>query len=113
MVATFGQAIKSIGLRIRIIRAGRKWETYHKGLEAIAYLSANQGRFYGSVYLLSFDQFADGTEALVGRYKVVIESLDFQFRSDQNTTINADMRMFVTHDYGHTLSEKHKIWGSL
>jgi len=112
-VTTFGQAIKEVNLRIKIIKAGRLWETYEKGLEAISYLSANQGRYYGAVYLLGYDMFKDGTESLVGRYQVTIDSLDFSHRSSENTTLNADLKMTVLHDYGNYQSQKHRVWGSL
>lgn len=112
-VTTFGPAIKKIGMRIRIIKAGRLWETYVKGLEAMAYLSANQGRFYGGLYLLAYDSFKDGTESLAGRYKVSIETLDMQHRSDQNTTVNADLQMVVLRDFGHYRSQKTRLFGSL
>lgn len=112
-ITTFGPAIKKLGLRIRIIKAGRNWEVYSKGLEAMAYLSGNQGRFYGGLYLLAFDAFQDGTENMIGRYKVVVESLDMQHRSDNNTTLNADLQMLVLRDFGHHRSAKNRIYGSL
>lgn len=112
-VTTFGQAIKQIGLRIKIIKAGRLWETYEKGLEAVSYLSANQGRYYGSLYLLGYDMFKDGTETLAGRYQVAIDGLNFSHRSSENTTMNADLQMTVIHDYGNYQAQKHRIWGSL
>lgn len=112
-VTSFGPAIKKVGMRIRIIKAGRLWETYVKGLEAMAYLSANQGRFYGGLYLMAYDAFKDGTEALTGRYKVSVESLDMQHRSDTNTTVNADLQMIVLRDFGHYRSQKTRIFGSL
>jgi len=113
IVTTFGQGIKTVGLRIKIIKAGRHWEIYEKGLEAMTYLSANQGRFFGGLYMLGYDEFADGTEKMIARYKVVIESLSFSHRADQNTTLNADLQMYVTHDYGQYQSNKDSIWGAL
>ena len=113
ILTTFGQAIKKVGLRIKIIKAGRHWEIYEKGLEAMTYLSANQGRFFGGLYMIGYDEFADGTEQLIARYKVTIESLDFAHRSDQNTTLNADLQMTVLHDYGNYQSSKDRIWGAL
>jgi hypothetical protein len=113
-VTTFGQDIKRVGLKIKIIKAGRLWETYVKGLESMQYLSANQGRFYGGLYLIGYDMFADGSHNVAGRYKVVIDSLEFQHRSDHNTTVNADLQMLVTHDYGHSFEfGKHDVWGAL
>lgn len=112
-VTTFGQAVKKIGLRIKIIKAGDNWKVYYRGLEAMAYLSANQGRFFGSLFLLGYDTFPDKTQALISRYKVVVESLDFGHRSDTNTVISADLQMFVTHDYSAQLGEKKNVWGSL
>lgn len=112
-VTTFGAAIKKLGLRIRIIKAGNLWQNYVNGLEALAYLSANQGRFYGGLYFISYDTFEDGTEKLVGRYKVTVESLDFQHRSETNTTVSADLQMVVLRDYGHFRSAKNRIYGSL
>lgn len=112
-VTSFGPAIKKVGLKIRIIKAGRLWETYAKGLEAVSYLSANQGRYYGGLYLLGYDAFKDGTENLVSRYKVSVESLDMQHRSDRNTTVDADMQFVVLRDYGHYRSQKSRVYGSL
>jgi len=112
-ITTFGQAIRQVGLKIKIIKAGRHWEIYEKGLEAMSYLSGNQTRFYGSLYLLGYDMFADGTENLAGRYKVVIESLDFSHRSSENTVLSASLLMSVLHDYGHYSSQKRRKWGSL
>lgn len=115
-VTSFGQGIKKVGLRIKIIKAGDNWKVYHKGLEALHYLSANQGRFFGSMFLLGYDTFylkGQESQRLVSRYKVVSESLSFSQRSDTNTTESADMQMFVTHDYSDRLGEKLKVWGSL
>jgi hypothetical protein len=112
-VTTFGAGIKKVGLNIKIIKAGRLWESYVNGLEAISYLSANQGRYFGSLYLLGYDNFSDGTEKYLGKYKVTIESLDMQQRSDSNTTLSADLRMIVLQDYSHRASNKARIWGSL
>lgn len=112
-VTTFGPAIKKVGMRIRIIKAGRNWETYAKGLEAMAYLSANQGRFYGGLYLLAYDAYKDGTELMTGRYKVTVDTLEMTHRSDHNTTVNADLQMVVLRDYGHYRSQKNRIYGSL
>lgn len=112
-VTSFGSAIKKIGLRIRIIKAGDLWQNYVNGLEAVSYLSANQGRYYGGLYLLGYDTFKDGTERMNGRYKVVVESLDFSHRSDSNTTVDADMQLIVTRDFGHMRSAKSRIYGSI
>lgn len=112
-VTTFGQATKRIGLRIRIIKAGKNWEVYYKGLEAMAYLSANQGRFFGNLFLIGYDVFDDASQTISGRYKVVVESLDFSQRADSNSTISADLQMVVTHDYSAGLGGKTQVWGSL
>jgi hypothetical protein len=112
-ITTFGQSIKKIGLRIKIIKAGRHWETYYKGLEAMSYLSANQSRYYGSLYLLGYDMFADGTERVVGRYKVAINSLDFSQRSSENNVVSATLEMSVIYDYGNYAAQKRRIWGAL
>lgn len=112
-VTSFGEAIRKVGLSIKIIKAGRLWETYVSGLEAMAYLSANQGRYYGSLYLLGFDAFHNGTQNYRGRYKVVIESLDMNQRADTNTTLSADLQMIVLQDYSHAATGKRRIWGSL
>ena len=117
-VTTFGQAIKRIGLRIKIIKAGDNWKVYYNGLEAMAYLSANQGRFFGNLFLIGYDSFADvvggkSELAIPSRYKVVVESLDFSQRAETNTTVSADLQMIVTHDYSATRSNKSEIWGSL
>lgn len=112
-ITTFGAGIKQVGLIIKVIKAGRKWESYINGLEAVTYLSANQGRYFGSLYLLGYDNFADGTEKYLGKYKVAVEKLDMQQRSDSNTIVTADLRMVVLQDYSHRASKKHSIWGSL
>lgn len=112
-VTSFGQGIKKIGLKIRILKAGRNWEIYQKGLEAISYLSGNQGRYPGSLYLIGYDQFADGTENVAGRYKVVVNTLDYAYRSSENTSVNATLEMTVLHDYGHKKSAKNRKWGAL
>lgn len=117
-VTTFGQAVKRIGLRIKIIKAGDNWKVYHNGLEALAYLSANQGRFFGNLFLIGYDAFADvkggkSDLAIPTRYKVAIESLDFSQRAETNTTLSADLQMYVIHDYSATRSNKSEIWGSL
>mgnify|MGYP000677380097 FL=1 len=112
-ITTFGQAIRQVGLKIKIIKAGRHWEIYEKGLEAMSYLSGNQTRFYGSLYLLCYDLFADGTEDLASRYKVVINRLAFSHRSSENTVLSASLLMSVLHDYGHYSSQKRRKWGSL
>jgi len=112
-VTTFGQGIKKIGLKIRIIRAGRNWEIYQKGVEAISYLSGNQSRYPGSLYLIGYDQFADGTESVSGRYKVIVNTLDYAYRSSENTSVHAMLEMTVLHDYGHKKSAKNRKWGAL
>jgi len=112
-VTTFGEAIRKIALRIKIIKAGRLWETYVSGLEAMAYLSANQGRYFGSLYLLGFDAFANGVEKFRGRYKVTVNRLTMQQRSETTTTVNADLQLTVLQDFSHISSNKHRIWGSL
>lgn len=112
-VTTFGQATKRIGLQIRIIKAGKNWEVYYKGLEALAYLSANQGRYFGNLFLIGYDVFDDRSQALTGRYKVVVDSLEFSQRSDTNTTLAANLQMIVTHDYTAGLGGKTQVWGSL
>jgi hypothetical protein len=112
-ITTFGAAIKKVGLAIKVIKAGRLWESYVNGLEAMSYLSANQGRYFGALYLLGYDNFSDGTQRYLGKYKVTIESLDMSQRSDSNTTLSADLRMLVLQDYSHKASNKARIWGSL
>jgi len=112
-ITTFGAAIRRIGLSIRVIKAGRGWESYVNGLEAVTYLSANQGRFFGALYLLGYDNFADGTERYLGRYKVTVESLTMQQRSETTTLLSADLRMFVLHDSSYQATNKARIWGSL
>lgn len=112
-VTTFGAGIKTIGLRIRVIKAGRHWESYIKGLEAVAYLSANQARYYGGLYLLAYDAFRDGTQRMAGRYKVSVQTLSFKQRSDSNTTVDADLQLVVLRDYGHYRSSRNRVWGSL
>jgi hypothetical protein len=109
-ITTFGEAIKTIGLRIRIIRLGLEWEIYYKGLEAISYLSGNQSRYYGGLYLTGFDSFSgDSNLAVSYRYKVTISSLDFNFKSDSTTTVTADLKMFVNQD----LTTSRQVWGQL
>jgi hypothetical protein len=112
-VTTFGQGIRRIGLQVRIIKAGRNWETYYKGLEALSYLSGNQGRYPGSLYLLGYDMFSDGTQNLVGRYKVAINNLDLTQRSSENTSVSGSLDMTVIHDYGQYQSQKRRVWGAL
>lgn len=112
-VTTFGEAIKKIGLSIKIIKAGRLWETYVSGLEAVTYLSANQGRYFGSLYLLGFDAFRNGTEKFRGRYKVTVNKLTMQQASQTNTTVSADMQLTVLQDYSHLSTHKKRVWGSL
>ncbi|MFA5626215.1 MAG: hypothetical protein WC965_01905 [Thiohalomonadaceae bacterium] len=111
-VTTFGQGIQKVGLRIKIIKAGENWKDYYDGLKAIHYLSSNQGRFFGSTFLLGYDTF-DSETTLTARYKVVTDSLDFSYRADTNTTVSADLQMFVSHDYSSKLGEKSQVWGSL
>lgn len=110
-ITTFGEAIKVIGLRIRIIRLGEAWQVYYKGLEAISYLSSNQSRYYGGLYLTGFDSFGKDNKGLSVsyRYKVTIQSLDFNFKSDSTTTLTADLKMFVNQD----LTRKRQNWGQL
>jgi hypothetical protein len=109
-ITTFGEAIRVIGMRIRIIRLSNEWELYYKALEALSYLSGNQARYYGSVYLNGYDFFDDVKDfTLSNRYKVTISSLDFSFKSDSNTTVTADLKMFVNQDLSRTRSR----WGQL
>jgi hypothetical protein len=110
-ITTFGEAIKTIGLRIRIIRLSDAWQIYYKGLEAISYLSGNQSRYYGGLYLTGFDSFGSDVRSLAVsyRYKVTIGSLDFNFKSDSTTTVTADLKMFVNQD----LTRSRQIWGQL
>lgn len=109
-ITTFGEAVRNLGMRIRIIRLGSGWEIYYKGLEALSYLSGNQSRYYGSVYLTSYDSFKDNNYQISSRYKVTILSLDFSFRSDENTTISADLRMLVNQDFSNF---NRRAWGNL
>jgi hypothetical protein len=110
-ITTFGEAIRTIGLRIRIIRLSNAWEIYYKGLEALSYLSANQSRYYGGLYLTGFDSFAGDLKGLWvnSRYKVTISNLDFNFKSDSTTTLTADLKMFVNQD----LTISREKWGQL
>lgn len=110
-ITTFGEAIKIIGLRIRIIRLSDMWQIYYKGLEALSYLSANQGRYYGGLYLTGYDSFDDNRRqsSVSYRYKVTISRLNFNFKSDQNTSVLADLQMFVNQD----LTRSRKEWGQL
>jgi hypothetical protein len=110
-ITTFGEAIKTIGLRIRIIRLSNAWNAYYKGLEALSYLSGNQSRYYGGLYLTGYDSFADNRlQPLVSyRYKVTIMSLDFNFKSETNTSLTADLKLVVNQD----LSRSRKKWGQL
>lgn len=110
-ITTFGEAIKTIGLRIRIIRLSDAWQIYYKGLEAISYLSGNQSRYYGGLYLTGFDTFGSDSKNLSVsyRYKVTISSLDFNFKSDSTTTVTADLKMFVNQD----LTRSRQVWGQL
>jgi len=110
-ILNFGQRIKKIGLKIKIIKAGRFWETYEKGLQAMAYLSANQGRYYGSLYLLGYDMFADGTQNFVGRYQVSVNSLNFTQRSSETTTLSANLEMTVERDFGYFSIYGRRPWG--
>lgn len=112
-VTTFGQGIRTIGLKVRIIKAGRHWETYYKGLEAMSYLSGNQGRYPGSLYLLGYDTFEDGTQNLAGRYKVIINNMNLSQKSSETTTIAGTVEMTVLHDYGQYKSQKRRVWGAL
>lgn len=110
-ITTFGEAIKTIGMRIRIIRLSNAWNIYYKGLEALSYLSGNQTRYYGGLYLTGYDAFPDKADSSIisYRYKVTISSLDFNFKSDNNTTISADLKMFVNQD----LTRSRQVWGNL
>jgi hypothetical protein len=109
-ITTFGEAIRSIGMRLRIIRLSNEWELYYKSLEALSYLSGNQSRYYGSVYLNGYDFFDESNEfSLSNRYKITIYSLDFNFKSDSNTTVSADLKMYVNQD----LSRVRNRWGQL
>jgi hypothetical protein len=99
-ITTFGEAIRTVGLRIRIIKLSDLWQIYYKGLEAVTYLSGNQSRYYGSLYLTGYDAFSEDTKKLSVsyRYKVTVADLDFLFKSETNTTINADLKMYVNQD---------------
>lgn len=110
-ITTFGEAIRNIGLRIRIIRLGTAWQVYYKGLEALTYLSGNQSKYYGGLYLTGFDSFPDDNRGLSVsyRYKVTIQSLDFNFKSDTTTTLTADLKMVVNQD----LTKRRQNWGQL
>jgi hypothetical protein len=97
-------------MRIRIIRLSNEWELYYKALEALSYLSGNQSKYYGSVYLNGYDFFNEENDFnLSSRYKVTISSLDFGFKADSNTTVTADLKMFVNQD----LSRKRSRWGQI
>lgn len=109
-ITTFGEAIRVIGLRIRIIRLSNEWELYYKTLEAFSYLSGNQSRYYGGLYLNGYDYFDNNRDfKLTNRYRVTISSLDFSFSSEQNTTVAADLKMFVNQDF----SKSTRKWGRL
>lgn len=109
-VTSFGEAIRNIGLRIRIIKLSSNWEIYYKGLEALSHLSGNQSRYYGSVYLTSYDAFKDNNYQISSRYKVSVLSLDFSFRSAENTTVTADLRLIVNQDFSNNVR---RAWGNL
>jgi hypothetical protein len=108
-ITTFGEAIRQIGLRIRIIRLSETWQVYYKGLEAISHLSGNQSRYYGGLYLTGYDSFGNDDTRVSYRYKVTIMSLDFNFKSDSNTTLTADLKMVVNQE----LSKSRGKWGQL
>lgn len=110
-ITTFGEAIRTIGLRIRIIKLSDAWRVYYKGLEALSYLSANQSKYYGGLYLTGFDSFSGDNRGLSvsHRYKVTVQSLDFNFKSDSTTTLTADLKLFVNQD----LTRKRQNWGQL
>ena len=110
-ITTFGEAIRVLGMRIRIIKLSDAWQSYYKGLEALSYLSSNQARYYGSLYLTGYDSFSDkpNSSTISYRYRVTISTLDFNFKSDSNTTVTADLKMFVNQD----LSKFRRDWGNL
>lgn len=108
-VTTFGEAIRSLGLRIRIIKMGEEWKMYYKGLETLSALSGNQSQYYGGLYLTAFDSFGGDIQDVAYRYKVTIMSLDFNFKSDNNTSITADLKLIVNQD----LSRRRSKWGQL
>jgi len=108
-ITTFGEAIRTLGMRIRIIKMGEQWKMYYKGLETLSYLSANQSRFYGGLYLTAFDSFKGDVDEVSYRYKVTILSLDLGFRSETNTTVTADLKLIVNQD----LSRRRGKWGQL
>lgn len=108
-ITTFGEAIRVIGLRIRIIKLSKMWEVYYKGLEALSYLSANQASYYGGLYLTGYDSFDSENSAISYKYKVTVSSLDFGFKSDTNTTVTADLKLLVNND----LTRSRRKWGQL
>lgn len=111
-ISTFGEAIRTIALRIRLIKLSGHWEVYYKALEAISYLSANQSRYYGALYLASHDSFGDTIRQDTNsfRYKVTVESLNFDFKSDSNTTVTADLSLIVNRDLSRS---SRRNWGRL
>lgn len=108
-ITTFGQAIKNIDLRIRIIKLSDAWKVYYQALEAITHLSGNQTRYYGNLYLSGYDSFGKDSLTVAYKYKVSVMSLDFNFKSDSNTTVGADLKFVVTQD----LSSRRGKWGLL
>lgn len=108
-ITTFGEAIRTIGLRIRIIKLSEMWEVYYKGIEALSYLSANQSSYYGGLYLTGYDSFDDKNSVISYKYKVTVANLEFGFKSDTNTTITADLKLIVNND----LTRSRRRWGQL
>lgn len=109
-VTTFGEGIKKIGLRVSVIKIRNFWLPYQVGLEALAKISSNPGRYYGSLYLLGFDA---TQKSLPRKYKVVIESLSFSIRSDRNNIMDADISILVVHDFNTPNGRKVGQWGRL
>lgn len=112
-VTTFGEGIKKIGMNIKIIKRSRLWETYVSGLEALTYLSGNQGRFFGALYLIGYDEFHNGAQQYRGRYKVTIHKLDTQHRSSTNTILSADLQMVVLQDLSMNSGKIRSPWGAI
>lgn len=110
-ITTFGEAIRQLDMRIRIIKLSGHWEIYYKALEALSKLSSDQSRYYGSLYLAGYDSFRDTRKSNVSyRYKVVVSSLTFNFKSDTNTTVTADLSFLILRDITNS---SRKVWGNL
>lgn len=109
----FGENVKRIGLQVSIIKRGRLWEIYQKGIEAMFKLTSNPDIYRGSLYLSGYDMYTDGTEKFVSRYKVAFEKNICEWKSDRNTIISSNIPLRVLQDYGLYKAKRHKSWGVL